>query len=223
MRRRPSQLALGIVLFVLGFLAVAQLNVRSTQGLTALSVSELTEVVANVTTRNDQLRAEIDTLERQRDAVAAAVTRGDSSAVQIRSDLNRVLAWSGATPVRGEGIRVTVTGAVPGDAMELLLNELRNAGAEAIAVGEIRVVPGVVATGPAGATVVNGIGLPDPVQVFAVGQPQVLAGSLSRAGGPIAQLAARFPEVEVTVTALDAVTVPATDRDLVPDLGRPRL
>jgi uncharacterized protein YlxW (UPF0749 family) len=223
MRRLSSRIAVSIVLFALGFLAVAQLNAQNPEGLTALSVAELTELVANVTTRNNQLRQEVETLQRQRDSLAATVERGDNSAGQIRSDLNRILAWSGATGVRGPGVRVTVAGPVPGDALELLLNELRNAGADAIAVGDVRVVPGVVATGPEGATTIAGILVPDPAAVYAVGQPQTLAGSLSRAGGPIAQLAARFPTVQITVTALDEVTVPATDRDLNPRLGRPRL
>jgi uncharacterized protein YlxW (UPF0749 family) len=223
MRRRSSRIAVSIVLFALGFLAVAQLNAQNPEGLTALSVSDLTELVANVTTRNNQLRQEIETLQRQRDTLAAAVQRGDTSAGQIRADLNRIRAWSGATAVRGPGVRVTVSGPVPGDTLELLLNELRNAGADAIAVGGIRVVPGVVATGPEGATTIDGILVPDPAEVFAVGQPQTLAGSLSRAGGPIAQLAARFPAVQIFVGALDEVTVPGTERDLDPRLGQPRL
>ena len=67
MRRRSAQLAMTGVLFILGILAVAQFNAQTAdQGLTALSVSELTELVANVTTRNNQLREEISTLERQR-------------------------------------------------------------------------------------------------------------------------------------------------------------
>jgi hypothetical protein len=61
------------------------------------------------------------------------------------------------------------------------------------------------------------------VQLTAVGQPQVLAGSLGRAGGPIAQLSARFPDVVISVVAVDLVSVPATDRDLTPQLARPRL
>jgi uncharacterized protein YlxW (UPF0749 family) len=224
MRRPSSRLAITAVLFLLGFLVVVQLRSQTAdEGLTALSVSELTELVANVTTRNNQLRAEITALERQRETIASAVERGDTSAGQIRSDLNRVRAWSGAMGVRGEGVRVTVSGPVPGDAIELLLNELRNAGAEGIAVGGTRIVPGVVVTGPERAVVVNGVPLPDPVQITASGQPPTLAGSLSRAGGPIAQLAARFPEVVVTVTALDLVELPATNRDLNPALGRPRL
>ena len=224
MRRRSAQLAMTGVLFILGILAVAQFNAQTAdQGLTALSVSDLTELVANVTTRNNQLREEIATLERQRETVAAAVARGDTSSAQIRSDLNRVLGWSGVLPVTGSGIRITVSGPIPGDAIELLLNELRNAGAEAAAIGDVRIVPGVVATGPAGTVVVRGVPLGDPVEITAVGQPQVLAGSLGRAGGPIAQLSARFPDVAIGVVAVDLVTVPATDRDLTPRLARPRL
>jgi uncharacterized protein YlxW (UPF0749 family) len=224
MRRTSSRIALTVVLFILGVLVVAQFRAQSAgQGLAALSVSELTELVANLTTRNNQLRSEIATLERQRQAVEGAVNRGDTSAVQIQTDLNRVLAWSGARAVSGPGVRVVVTGPVPGDAIEILLNELRNAGAEAVAIGDIRIVPGLVPTGPAGSVVLGGVPLADPVQIIAVGPPQVLAGSLGRAGGPIAQLRARFPEIVVSVGSADLVTLPATDRDLAPTLGRPRL
>ncbi|HET7829936.1 MAG TPA: DUF881 domain-containing protein [Candidatus Limnocylindrales bacterium] len=224
MRRRSAQVALAGVLFVLGILAVAQFNAQSAdQGLSGLSVSELTELVANVTTRNNQLRDEIAALESQRQMIAGAVQRGDTSSAQIRSDLNRVLGWSGALPVTGAGVRLTISGELPGDAIELLMNELRNAGCEAVAIGGVRVVPGVVTTGPAGAVVVRGVLVKDPITITAVGQPQVLAGSLGRAGGPIAQLGARFPDVVIGVATVDLVTVPATDRDLTPQLGKPSL
>ncbi|HEU0244074.1 MAG TPA: DUF881 domain-containing protein [Candidatus Limnocylindrales bacterium] len=224
MRRTPARIALTLVLFLLGFLVVAQLNAQNAdQGLSALSVSELTELVANVTTRNNQLREEIATLDRQHESIQAAVNRGDTSVGQIRADLDRILGWSGVLPVSGPGVVVTVKGPIPGEEIELLMNELRNAGAEATAIGDSRIVPGVVATGPEGAVVLRGVPLADPIVITAVGNPQVLAGSLSRAGGPIAQLNARFPGVDVQVVTRDLVRVPATDRDLTPTLGKPRL
>jgi len=224
MRSTSARVSLSLVLFMLGFLVVAQLRAQNAdQGLSALSVAELTELVANVTTRNNQLRDEIGALDRQHEAVAAAAERGDTSAGQIRADLNRILGWSGVLAVSGPGVVVSVRGAVPGDAFELLLNELRNAGAEAMAIEDIRVVPGVIATGPENAVLVGGLPLVDPVRITAIGAPQVLAGSLSRAGGPIAQLTARFPGVDVSVTTQDLLRVPATDHDLAPALGRPRL
>ena len=222
--RATGRVAMTAVLLLLGFLAVVQLNSQSVNdGLNNLTVQELGELVGNLTTRNDQLRQEVSNLERQRDSVAGAIERGDTSAAQVRSDLNRVLAWSGALGVSGSGVRVTTMGALPGSAIEELLNELRNAGAEAIAIGDIRIVPGVVVSGPAGSLMTAGIPLSDPIEILAVGQPDALAGSLTRSGGPIAQLAARFPDAAINVSAVDLLDLPPTDRDLTPVLGRPSL
>jgi uncharacterized protein YlxW (UPF0749 family) len=224
MRRTSGRLAIGIVLTLLGFLVVVQLRSQALdQGLASLSIQDLTELVANVTAQNNELRTEIQTLEAQRQSVAAAVQRGDTSASGIRSDLSHILAWSGATGVTGAGISVMVDGTLPDDAVNLLLNELRNAGAEAISINGIRIVPGVVASGPAGSLTLSGIPLANPVQFLAVGQSETLAGSLTRAGGPIAQLAALYPDVTVRVQGQDLVTIPPTDRDLTPTLGKPRL
>jgi uncharacterized protein YlxW (UPF0749 family) len=224
MRRSSSRLAVGIVLFVLGFLVVVQLRSQSAdEALSGLSVQELTELVANVTARNNQLRVEIRALEAQRAELEAAVERGGTLASQTRSDLARIQGWAGVLGVTGAGVRVTVRGPIPGDALGMLLNELRNAGSEAIAIADTRVVPGVVADGPAGEAAVGGIPMTDPIEIVAIGQPQTLAGSLTRAGGLIAQLAARFPAVTIAVSAQDRVSVPPTDRSLDPVLGRPRL
>jgi uncharacterized protein YlxW (UPF0749 family) len=222
--RRTGRVALTAVLFVLGFLVVVQLRSQATDdGLNALTVQELGELVGNLTTRNEQLRLEVQNLERQRDGVASAVERGDTSAAQIRSDLTRLEAWSGVLGVTGPGVRVTVTGQLPGDAVEVLLNELRNAGAEAISLGKIRIVPGVVVSGPPGSLMVAGVPLADQIEILAVGQADVLAGSLTRSGGPISQLGAHYPDVEVNVSAADLLEIPPTDRDLSPTLGQPRL
>ena len=224
MRRTTGRLAVGIVLALLGFLVVAQAHSQAAnQGLTALSVQDLTELVANVTARNNQLRLEIATLDDQHRALTQAVQNGDTSTTGIRNDLSHVLAWSGDLGVRGEGVRVSVHGPVPAGAINGLINELRNASAEAISIGGVRLVPGVVVDGVPGSLSVVGVPLADPAVVLAVGQPDTLAGSLSRAGGLVAQVAARYPDAAVTVDSLDLVIVPPTDRDLTPTLGKPKL
>jgi uncharacterized protein YlxW (UPF0749 family) len=224
MRRTSGRVAIGIVLTLLGFLVVAQLRSQALdQGLASLSIQDLTELVANVTAQNNQLRTEIQTLEAQRQSVAAAVQRGDTSASGIRSDLSHILAWSGAAGVTGAGVSVTVDGSLPDVAVNDLINELRNAGAEAISINGVRLVPGVVPSGPAGSLTLDGVAVTDPVRLLAVGQPETLAGSLTRAGGPIAQLAAQYPDVTVRVQGQDLVIVPPTDRNLLPTLGKPRL
>ncbi len=224
MRRGRGRAAVALVLVLLGFLVVVQARSQAQdQGLSQLSVQDLTELVANVTTRNNQLRDEVATLQQQRQALAAAVQRGDTSTTQMRSDLSQILGWSGVVGVAGQGVQVTAAGPLPPLAITQLVNELRNAGAEAIAVNGVRIVPGVVATGEAGNLSVGGTPLASPLVFLAVGQPETLAGSLSRAGGIIAQLTAQYPSVTIRVDAEDLVTLPATTRVLAPTLGRPRL
>ena len=96
-------------------------------------------------------------------------------------------------------------------------------GAEAIAVGGVRIVPGVVVAGSAGAIGVGDIALPPGFELAAIGAPDKLTGSLTRSGGVIAQFAATQPDIVVTVTPVDRVELPATTRNLAPAHGRPRL
>ena len=116
-----------------------------------------------------------------------------------------------------------MSGPIDGAGVEDLINELRNAGAEAIASGSIRLVPGVVAVGPPGAATLDNAILDDTFTLDAIGASEQLTGSLTRSGGVISQLAATQPKVVITVTPIDRLELPATDRNLVPVHGHPRL
>ena len=61
-----------------------------------------------------------------------------------------------------------------------LVNELRNAGAEALAIDGIRVVSATVAAGPAGGVSVEDTALPSTFTIDAIGSPETLTGSLKR-------------------------------------------
>ena len=106
---------------------------------------------------------------------------------------------------------ISIRGPIDGMGVEELINELRNAGAEAIAAGKVRVVAGVTVTGTPGEATVDGTSLGDTFELVAIGAPDKLTGSLTRSGGVIAQLAATQPDVEVTVTPIDRLELPATD------------
>jgi uncharacterized protein YlxW (UPF0749 family) len=149
--------------------------------------------------------------------------RGDASIDELRADLRRVRLYAGLEPAVGQGVLLTVRGPIDGAGVESLVNELRNAGAEALAIGDTRLVPGVVVTGAPADVTVDDVALDDPFVIHAIGAPDKLTGSLTRSGGIIAQLAATQPDVLVEVLPVDAVRVPATERELVPSNGRPRL
>jgi uncharacterized protein YlxW (UPF0749 family) len=224
MRIRRNQLTIAAVAFVLGVLVVVQLRAQAGgAGLAALSAQDLTVFVASVNERNDELRQEIASLERELSTLTSNQDRGEASVDEIRTDLRRVRAYAGLDPVAGPGVTITVSGPIDGAGLEDLINELRNAGAEAIASGSIRLVPGVVAVGPAGGVTLDGAILDDTFTLDAIGASEQLTGSLTRSGGVIAQLAATQPRVVVTVTPVDQLELPATDRTLVPVHGHPRL
>jgi uncharacterized protein YlxW (UPF0749 family) len=224
MHRRRNQLTIAAVAFVLGLLVVVQLRAQAGgEAFAGLSSQELTVLVANLNARNDQLRREVATLERDLGALVQNEQRGDASIDELRADLRRVRLYAGLEPAVGQGVLLTVRGPIDGAGVESLVNELRNAGAEALAIGETRLVPGVVVTGAAADVTVDDLALDDPFVIHAIGAPDKLTGSLTRSGGIIAQLAATQPDVLVEVLPVDAVRVPATERELVPSNGRPRL
>jgi uncharacterized protein YlxW (UPF0749 family) len=224
MHRRRSQLSIAAVAFVLGLLVVVQLRSQAGDpGLAQLSSQDLTILVANLNDRNDQLRREGAMLDRELSTLVQNRSRGDVSVDEITADLQRVRAYAGLDPVAGPGVTISINGPIDGAGVEELINELRNAGAEAIAAGGIRVVTGVVVVGARGEARVDETKLGDGFELEAIGAPDKLTGSLTRSGGVIAQLAATQPEVVVTVTPVDRLELSATTRSLVPAHGRPRL
>jgi uncharacterized protein YlxW (UPF0749 family) len=222
--RLRSQLTIAAVVFVLGVLVVVQLRSQAeSSGLAQLSSQDLTVLVANLNARNDQLRKEGSSLEGELATLKANQSRGDVSVDEITADLERVRAYAGLVPVTGPGVTISIQGPIDGAGVEELVNELRNAGAEAIAAGDVRIVTGIVVTGSAGQAQIDGAALGDTFELTAIGAPDKLTGSLTRSGGVIAQLAATQPDVSVTVTPVDRLELPATTRSLAPAHGHPRL
>lgn len=224
MRRNRNQLTIAAVAFVLGLLVVVQLRAQAAgSGLGSMSSQDLTVFVANLTSGLNQRRQEIASLERDVAELSANQDRGIVSLDQARLELARIRAYAGLDPVSGPGVTVTVDGPIDGEGVASLVNELRNAGAEAISIGDVRIVAGTVVTGGSAELSVEGRSLDDPFEVSAIGGPETLTGSLTRTGGVVAQLAATYPGVDVTVTPVERLVLPATNRDLAPAHGRPRL
>ena len=222
--RLASRVSIAVVAGLLGMLAVGQFRGQAgAPALAGLSATDLTQLIANLTTGNDKLRAEITDLRDQATHLSDAHDRGGTTVDELTGDLSRIRAWAGLTAVSGQGIAITVRGQLGGDGVEDLINELRNAGAEAISVDGVRVVTGVVVAGAPGALSVENNAIGDAFEIRAIGSPQILTGTLTRTGGVIAQIGATYPDAQLTVTPVDLLTLPATERSLVPAHGQPRL
>ena len=109
MRQPGSQLALTAMALLLGLLSCPAPRPAGGDGPGDPSSQDLTLLVANLNTRNDQLRARSPTSSASW-PIAAASARGGTSVGQLRSDLERVRIWSGEDPAAGPGVRVLLSG-----------------------------------------------------------------------------------------------------------------
>jgi uncharacterized protein YlxW (UPF0749 family) len=222
-RTRRGILAVTAVTFVLGLLLVIQLRAQSAGGgIDALSTQDLTTLIANLNQRNAQLRDEVSGLQAQLGQLTSAQTSGQSNVGELQTELQRLRLWEGADAVRGRGVVVTVSGPISPAAANDLLNELRLAGAEALAVEDERVVPGVVVGGEPGTLTLDGAPLPDPFRVRALGNPPNLQAILQRAGGLVSRIEVSEPSVVIEVGEV-TTTLPGSTRTLVPADAKPRL
>lgn len=209
MRRPPAQLALFVLTLILGFLVVVQLQAQSVAGLEGLSAGDLTTLIANLNTRDQQLATEQADLSRSLSDLRASGTQHSQLVTSIRDDLSRVRRWAGLDPVVGRGVRLTVGGPVRADLLNQLVNELRAAGAEAIAIEDVRVSADDVAADLPDGPAIGNRSLASPVTVWAVGNPQVVTAALTRVGGIIGRLQVSQPDVTIAVIPEDEVHIPA--------------
>jgi len=224
MRSRRAQLTLAAVALVLGFLAIVQLRAQgSGSGLQDLSAQDLTVLIANLNQRNTELAAEVTSLQGTLSGLRAAQAAGATSLGGLQDDLRRIRRWAGLDPVRGRGVAVDVLGPAGADVVNGLLNDLRLAGAEALAVDTVRVTARSVVAGTPGRLTIDGRALPAEFQVLAIGNPVNLTGALTRAGGAISRVQVTSPGAQLAVAPSDTIELPASSLDLIARDAKPRI
>jgi uncharacterized protein YlxW (UPF0749 family) len=111
-----------------------------------------------------------------------------------------------------------VDGDLDAIALNDLINELRNAGAEAIAVDEVRVTVRSVAIQGALSLQVDGVAIAKRFSLRAIGSPEGLLAAVERPGGIISQLKL-FVSATIQVRQSESVQLPATAVSLAPTVG----
>jgi uncharacterized protein YlxW (UPF0749 family) len=217
MRSTIAQVSLAIFAVVIGIVLVAQFRSQSRPTeLTSLPVAELSTRIQTLSEGNAQLRA---ALAEQRDLLAeyrAAGAQGFSALDVSREELRRIRGYSGLSAVEGQGIIVRVSGSLDAIAVNDLINELRNAGAEAVAVDDTRITASSVVVQGARALEIDGASVDRTFTLLAIGDPDGLIAALERPGGIVNQLE-QFVSATITVSPAATLQVPATARDLTPE------
>jgi uncharacterized protein YlxW (UPF0749 family) len=193
--RSRGQVAIALTLALLGFLLATQL--RSQQGLTQrLSIereSDLGQILTQLTDRSDQLKSEIVDI-RVRLAQASGTEAQQRALIgDARQQLQALQILLGLVPVKGSGIEMVFNdpqGTVGPDVLLDAVQELRDAGAEAIEISGVRIVASTSFEGSARAIVISRQAVRAPYTVLAIGDPSTLAEAMRIPGGVVDSLAA---------------------------------
>ncbi len=187
MRVTASRITVAGLCAVLGFAGVIQ--VRSTAAgdtLAAARPDDLVQILDGLQRREDDLNKEVVDLR----ATLARLRSSGVSSAEALAEANRqaealgILA--GTVPAAGTGVAITITDPQRRVPPELLLDaveELRNAGAEAFQVGDVRIGVDSAFSGGGGSIVLDGVALTAPYGILAIGDPPTLAAALAIPGG----------------------------------------
>lgn len=208
MRTLAGTLAVSAVGLLLGVLAVSQFRSQDvySRSLQLETPASLTTVIANLAEKNSALREEIFDLRRRVEAAQDAIATGKGSLAESERQIKQLLVFAALSAVGGPGVEVRIEGQFDERALSDLVNELRNSGAEALSVNDIRVGPRSH-FGPASATAltVDGGRVSGPWTVRAIGAPDVLSVALTRTGGIIGQFELIYARTRFAVTKQPAL------------------
>jgi uncharacterized protein YlxW (UPF0749 family) len=211
-RTNAGGIAATIVALFLGLLVVTQIKAQDvySRSLELETPSSLTTLIANLAERNNRLREEIFDLRLRTESAREEATSGKGSLTEAQRQLTQLEIFAARTAVKGPGIAVRVDGAFDDKALSDLVNELRNAGAEAVSVNNVRVGPrswfGIASDR---ALTVDAASIKGPWVVNAVGASEVMYVAMTRTGGIIGQFELIYRSTRFDVTRESILDLPS--------------
>lgn len=202
-----------LALMLLGFLLVTQLRATENidERLDVEREEDLARILADLSTQSDRLQEEITTLRLTLLAFENSAQTEELALRSLRRRLNELQILAGTVEVEGQGVRMLIDDPRGEVTQELLVDtvqELRDAGAEAIAVNDIRLLASSAFTTRNNRLVLDDQPLEAPITIQAIGPSQTIAEALAIPGGAVDSLQAK-PDVVARVETLEQMTVPA--------------
>lgn len=204
MKNWKIALTFGIVCFVLTIAICIQLKTVDSTNSTVtqtLTGNELRDQVLKWKEKYDKAVIDLEKSEQKLEAVRQQSTQNDQTAINKEEQIKNDNTLIGLTDVTGNGVIITLKdnntvkrstisplediGFYLVHAIDLVevVNALRNAGAEAISINGQRVTSFTSIYCAGNVVVVNGEKISSPIEIKAIGSPELLYGSLKIPGG----------------------------------------
>lgn len=202
LRPRRAQLSVAVLLALVGFAGVVQARATDSGDLAGLRQTELVRILDDAESRAESLREEQQALQAEYDRVVAGGAEAREAAEEAARRAEELAILAGSLPAAGPGVELTVPD--PGDELRATLvldavQELRDAGAEALQIGNVRIVVSTAfedAPGSPGIRV-GGRDVAPPYVLKAIGPAADLDSALGIPGGVVETLEAEGFEPSV--------------------------
>ena len=211
--RASSTILITLMCALLGFGYMTQIN-SGPSTYETMSEDELVRLINETSTQAQNLEQRKNQLSQQLSSLKAAADQRAQAQRIANQNKETSGIISGRLPAQGKGVVVTIGKGkdkdVDASTMFTLIEELRNAGAEVIAINDVRVVTSTsIWTDEDGALECDGIPLTAPYTVRAIGNPSDLQNAVNIAGGIGSRLKVMYG-AKVTVKQPDNVQIDAT-------------
>lgn len=189
MRARPDlgQVAVAVLVGLLGFTAVLQVRSDDEDLLSRARRADLIQILDGLTVRGDQLERQIADLEADRRELVSGADSEQASFEQTATLARQLAVLAGTAAATGPGIVVTVndsSGSLPARALFSAIQELRSAGAEAIEIAgaddqQVRIVASTYVVDDGAGVEIDGVHLEPPYRFTVIGEPQALTEAMN--------------------------------------------
>lgn len=199
-----------ITSLIVGVLLAVQ--VRSFKQVGALaSRSEPGDVLAELRVfqiANEQLRGHLEEEQKSLEEISGAL-----SISALDGQIKELRMSGGEESVTGQGLEITMSGSVEAYWISDLIAQLVSAGAEAVAVNDIRLTSytaGFRSVG--GGLVMRRDFFNPPLRIVVIGSKQALKEAVAQNGGIIDRMHSAYSHINITVTPRDKIVIPGLAR-----------
>jgi uncharacterized protein YlxW (UPF0749 family) len=218
--RSRGQITAAVLLAVVGFASVVQVQAQErNDDYEGMREEDLVQLLNSLSSASQRAENEIAELEQTRSSLRSDTDSRQAVLEQARERATVLGILAGTLPAVGQGIVVTVKdprGNVGIDQMLNGLEELRNAGAEAVEINDtVRVVASTALEDGDRGIVVDGVQLRPPYTLEVIGAPATMASALNIYGGFVADV--EDPRIGGSVTVKESSDVEIATLAEVPE------
>jgi uncharacterized protein YlxW (UPF0749 family) len=217
--RSQRLIVVSVIAIGLGFLIMVQLRSQAAvaRTLAAQDDTSVALLINDLNRANNQLLQQSAVLSEQQTQLHQALTAGGADSQALSKELTTLREVNGGMAVHGPGLEIRIQGPVMDFELQDALNNLRNAGAEAISLNGYRIIGSTAVVSRGDVLMVAGHTVGTPLVLRVIGDAEQL--------GPAADLSASSLQtrVQVSIVRKDdlAITEVVTAQPLIyAQLGR---